>query len=81
MQRSVPNKKRSIVKLRVLSCLLTNGLTSLVLAKKLEAQGIHVNHKQLHQLLKAARQYKRSHPRWHLVEVWCADGEEFQVSL
>lgn len=81
MHEDLQKRKRMIIKLRFLSGLLSNGVTGGILVKKLETRGIHVDRKQLQQLIKIARQYKRNHPQWRFVEVHSADGEYVEISL
>ena len=58
-----------------------NRVTAGVLSKLLQKNGVVIQKKQLLELMKAVKDYKKTHPDWKLVEVDEADGEHVEVIL
>ena len=67
--------------LRLPTALALNGLTAMVFAPKLRAQGCDISAVQLSAFFRAIRRYRRAHPEWDLVEVLSDDREMVRIRL
>lgn len=74
-------KDDHIFSLQIPTGLALNGLTAIPIAHQLQKQGISVSAAQIRKLLRAAKQYRKSHPEWTLAEVRSTDGEEISIRL
>ena len=67
--------------LRLPTALALNGLTAMVFAPKLQAQGYDISAAQLCVFFREIRRYRRTHPEWDLVEVLSDDREMVRIRL
>lgn len=67
--------------LRLPTALALNGLTAMVFAPKLRAQGYDISAAQLCVFFREIRRYRRAHPEWDLVEVLSDDREMVRIRL
>jgi len=58
-----------------------NRVTAGVVTSVLKKNGVALPKKQLLQLMKEAKKYKRNHPEWKLLEVEDADGEYVEITI
>lgn len=61
--------------------LFCNRLTAAFAARAMEQNGLHATPAQMAQFFRIARQYKRKHPDWVMVEVQSAEGDYVYVKL
>ncbi len=61
--------------------LVLNRLTAGVAVKALQGQGITVSRESVLALLRALRQYRKTHPQWVLVEAKSSSGEYTKIKL
>lgn len=63
--------------------LIFNRVSILILQQICKKQNVDfpLSKKQLIDLMKVVRKYKRHHPSWKLVEVESTDGERVEISL
>ena len=61
--------------------LFFNRLTAGIAAKAMAQNGWNATPEQMTRFFQAARQYKRKHPDWVMVEVRSADGDYVYVKL
>ena len=61
--------------------LALNRVTTGILSKFLQTNGVNIEKKQLFELIKAAKKYKKNHPDWKLVEVDDSGGEHIEIIL
>ena len=61
--------------------LLCNRLTAGFSAKMMEQNGVHATPEQMVRFFRTARQYKRKHPDWVMVEVESSTGDYVFVKL
>ena len=61
--------------------LLCSRLTAGFSAKMMEQNGVHATPEQMVRFFRAARQYKRKHPDWVMVEVETSTGDYVYVKL
>ena len=61
--------------------LLCNRLTAGFSAKMMAQNGVNATPEQMVRLFRAARQYKRKHPDWVMVEVESSTGDYVYVKL
>ena len=61
--------------------LLCSRLTAGFSAKMMEQNGVHATPEQMVRFFRAARQYKRKHPDWVMVEVETSTGDYVFVKL
>ena len=61
--------------------LLCNRLTAGFSAKMMEQNGVHATPEQMIRFFRTARQYKRKHPDWIMVEVETSTGDYVLVKL
>ena len=61
--------------------LLCNRLTAGFSAKMMEQNGVHATPEQMVRFFRTARQYKRKHPDWVMVEVKSSEGDYVYVKL
>ena len=61
--------------------LFCNRLTAGIAAKMMEQNGMHATPEQMVRFFRAARQYKRKHPDWVMVEVESSTGDYVFVKL
>ena len=61
--------------------LFCNWLTAGIAAKTMAQNGWNATPEQMARLFQAARQYKRKHPDWVMVEVQSSDGDYVYVKL
>lgn len=74
-------KGDNALSLQIPTGLALNGLTATLLAHQLQKKGIAVSAGQIRRFLRAAKQYKKSHPEWMLVQAGSAKGEEICIRL
>lgn len=67
--------------LRLPTGLLLNGVTAPLVAKALREQNIHLSAKDVRQLLRSVRKYKKEHPDWVLAEVCGTNGKQVVIQL
>ena len=60
---------------------LCNRLTAGFSAKMMEQNGVHATPEQMIRFFRTARQYKRKHPDWVMVEVETSTGDYVFVKL
>ena len=63
------------------TALLCNRLTAGFSAKIMEQNGVHATPEQMVRFFRTARQYKRKHPDWVMVEVKSSEGDYVYVKL
>ena len=61
--------------------LVLNRFTAEIAARAAADNGVNLTGAQVNALIRAAKDFKRSHPDWCLVEVESADGEYVMVRL
>ena len=61
--------------------LLCSRLTAGFSAKIMEQNGVHATPEQMIRFFRTARQYKRKHPDWVMVEVETSTGDYVYVKL
>ena len=61
--------------------LFCNRLTAGFAARAMDQNGFHATPEQMVRFFRAARQYKRRHPDWVMVEVQSSDGDYVYVKL
>ena len=61
--------------------LLCRRLTAGFSAKMMEQNGVHATPEQMVRFFRTARQYKRKHPDWVMVEVESSTGDYVYVKL
>ena len=61
--------------------LLCSCLTAGFSAKIMEQNGVNATPEQMVRFFRAARQYKRKHPDWVMVEVKSSNGDEVYIKL
>ena len=61
--------------------LLCSRLTAGFSAKIMEQNGVHATPEQMVRFFRTARQYKRNHPDWVMVEVKSSEGDYVYVKL
>ena len=83
MKIMVKSGNHTNVNLVIPTSLILNRVSILVLQQICKKQGVDLplSKKQLIELMKVAKTYKRHHPSWKLVEVESADGERVEISL
>ena len=69
------------VRLRIPTGLVFNRLTAAAIAKEAGKYGVKLSPRQTCILIKALKEYRRTHPDWVLAEVRGADGEYVFVKL
>jgi len=69
------------IDIKIPTGLVLNQLTVGIAAKACKKNGVEISNKQLLQLVKVAKDYKKGHPDWKLVEVESSDGEYVEIIL
>ncbi len=82
MRIYVENDGRVQLNLHLPNSVLMNRLTAL-LAPRLMGRETQArpSPRQLHALMQAAKEYRKAHPEWVLVEVLSGDGERVEITL
>ena len=80
MKIIVRESKRNI-HLRFPTGFVLNGCTAFALCREAKKHGVTLTYPQMRTLIKALRQYRKTHPDWALVEVRGAKGEYVQIKL
>lgn len=69
------------VHLRIPTGLAFNRFTAAAISKGAGKYGVKISPHQARILVKALKEYRRTHPDWVLAEVYSADGEYVLVKL
>ena len=63
------------------TALFTNRFAAAAMAKAAAAYGAPISQQRLYRLLQAVARFRRTHPKWNLVEVDTASGEHIRITL
>ena len=69
------------IRLRLPNALFTNRFAAAAIAKAAAAYGAHISQQRLYRLLQAVPRFRRTHPKWNLVEVDTTSGEHIRITL
>ena len=69
------------ISLRLPNALFTNRFAAAAMAKAAAAYGAPISQQRLYRLLQAVPRFRRTHPKWNLVEVDTASGEHIRITL
>ena len=69
------------VHLRIPTGIAFNRFTAGAISKEAGKYGVKISPHQARTLIKALKEYRRTHPDWVLAEVYSADGEYVLVKL
>jgi len=69
------------ISLRLPNALFTNRFAAAAIAKAAAAYGAPISQQRLYRLLQAVPRFRRTHPKWNLVEVDTANGEHIRITL
>jgi hypothetical protein len=61
--------------------MVLNRISAGIVSGVLKKYDIEISKKQLVELMKVAKNYKKQHPEWKLLEVDDADGEPVEIIL
>lgn len=69
------------INLRLPTALVLNHFTANAVLQVLEENQLHLSRAALLRMAKAAKEYRKDHPEWCLLEVHSADGEDVIIRL
>lgn len=81
MKVSVQEKDGQDINLQFPTNLVLNGVTAGIVSRLCGKKGVNIPTRYMRELIKAAREYKKNHPEWTLVEVSERNGDKVEIRL